>query len=541
MSIILFIPFASLKSVYTPLVDVSVYQYPWYYNADTGTYQDFYYTANTPVFTVDVYNGAGYDDATDVTITYVIGNGLIYDGYDTQGIGTVTFDKSTNTLTWVIPFMPANGEVFMKVMTSNMLSGDYSPSLTNTATITHVDQTNLSPTTTASYSLITPTSVDVSVNQTQSTTEPVQIGNTVTYTLTVTNHGPDNATSVQITDELPTGLQYVSDTSGGSYNPTTGVWNIGNLNNGQTVTLTITAKITATSGTIKNTATLTNTDQYDWNWNDQSQTSDLTVTGSYTPTVDVSVYQYPWYYNADTGTYQDFYYTANTPVFTVDVYNGAGYDDATDVTITYVIGNGLIYDGYDTQGIGTVTFDKSTNTLTWVIPFMPANGEVFMKVMTSNMLSGDYSPSLTNTATITHVDQTNLSPTTTASYSLITPTSVDVSVNQTQSTTEPVQIGNTVTYTLTVTNHGPDDATSVQITDELPTGLQYVSDTSGGSYNPTTGVWNIGNLNNGQTVTLTITAKITATSGTIKNTATLTNTDQYDWNWNDQSQILALV
>ena len=102
--------------------------------------------------------------------------------------------------------MPANGEVFMKVMTSNMLSGDYSSSLTNTATITHVDQTNLSPTTTASYSLITPTSVDVSVNQTQSTTEPVQMGNTVTYTLTVTNHGPDNATGVQITDKLPTGL-----------------------------------------------------------------------------------------------------------------------------------------------------------------------------------------------------------------------------------------------------------------------------------------------------------------------------------------------
>ena len=95
----------------------------------------------------------------------------------------------------------------------------------------------------------------------------------------------------------------------------------------------------------------------------------LTVTGSYTPTVDVSVYQYPWYYNADTGTYQDFYYTANTPVFTVDVYNGAGYDDATNVTIKYVIGNGLIYDGYDNQGIGTVTFNNSTNTLTWIIPY----------------------------------------------------------------------------------------------------------------------------------------------------------------------------
>ena len=47
----------------------------------------------------------------------------------------------------------------------------------------------------------------------------MKVGNTVTYTLTVINNGPDNATGVQITDKLPSGLTYGSDTGGGSYNP----------------------------------------------------------------------------------------------------------------------------------------------------------------------------------------------------------------------------------------------------------------------------------------------------------------------------------
>ena len=531
------IPVTSTFSIYTPEVSVSVYQYPWYQNAD-GTYQDDYNVANTPVFIVDVYNSdsSKYDDATNVIVKYVIGNGFVYDGYDTMGIGTVNY--SNNVLTWTIPYMPRGGEVFMKVFTRNILSGDYTTNLTNVATITHVDQTNVNPTTTASYSITAPTSADIATNLTQNTINSVKVGNTVTYTLTVTNNGPDNATGVQITDKLPSGLTYGSDTGGGSYNPTTGVWNIGNLNYGQTETINITATITGT-GTIKNTATLTAEDQYDWNSNDESQTTILIVSGTYNPTASVSVYQYPWYQNAD-GTYQDDYNVANTPVFIVDVYSSdsSKYVDVTNVIVKYVIGNGFVYDGYDTMGIGTVNY--SNNVLTWTIPYMPRGGEVFMKVFTRNILSGDYTTNLTNVATITHVDQTNVNPTTTASYSITAPTSADIATNLTQNTINSVKVGNTVTYTLTVTNNGPDNATGVQITDKLPSGLTYGSDTGGGSYNPTTGVWNIGNLNYGQTETINITATITGT-GTIKNTATLTAEDQYDWNSNDESQTLTLT
>ena len=59
-----------------------------------------------------------------------------------------------------------------------------------------------------------------------------------------------------------------------------------------------------------------------------------------------------------------------------------------------------------------------------------------------------------------------------------------------------------VEFTLTVYNAGPQDATGVVIQDILPFGLSYVSDSGG--YNSGTGIWTIGNLNNGETVTRTL-------------------------------------
>jgi uncharacterized repeat protein (TIGR01451 family) len=55
-------------------------------------------------------------------------------------------------------------------------------------------------------------------------------GDTVTFTVDVTNNGPDPATGAEITDLLPTGVTYVSDTvTVGSYVSGTGVWTIGAL------------------------------------------------------------------------------------------------------------------------------------------------------------------------------------------------------------------------------------------------------------------------------------------------------------------------
>ena len=68
---------------------------------------------------------------------------------------------------------------------------------------------------------------------------------------------PQRATGVVVTDLLPSGLTYVSSlASVGTYDPITGVWNIGGLANGANATLTLVATATSTT-TVTNTATKT--------------------------------------------------------------------------------------------------------------------------------------------------------------------------------------------------------------------------------------------------------------------------------------------
>ncbi|CAL9317430.1 hypothetical protein SUDANB25_05691 [Streptomyces sp. SudanB25_2051] len=83
-----------------------------------------------------------------------------------------------------------------------------------------------------------------------------------------------------------------------------------------------------------------------------------------------------------------------------------------------------------------------------------------------------------------------------------------------------VTVGQTVTYRVTVRNTGPNDATGVTLSDQLPDHLDYVSATAtAGSYDPATGRWTVGDLPEGATATLTLRAKATE-AGPLTNTAT---------------------
>ncbi|HHC75283.1 MAG TPA: DUF11 domain-containing protein, partial [Thiothrix sp.] len=76
--------------------------------------------------------------------------------------------------------------------------------------------------------------------------------------------------------------------------------------------------------------------------------------------------------------------------------------------------------------------------------------------------------------------------------------------NKTASPTSATS-GDTVVYTITISNSGPGDATGVEVSDQLPAGVSYTSDTpSQGTYNSSSGIWSVGNLANGASATLTI-------------------------------------
>jgi len=69
-------------------------------------------------------------------------------------------------------------------------------------------------------------------------------GDTVSIVMTATNNGPDTASGLQLANLLPQGITYVTHlTTGGPYDPATGMWDVGGLASGDAAGLNISATI----------------------------------------------------------------------------------------------------------------------------------------------------------------------------------------------------------------------------------------------------------------------------------------------------------
>src|SRR5438093_12083577 len=114
------------------------------------------------------------------------------------------------------------------------------------------------------FNIPPPASADLSLTMTVDNPTP-NVGGTITFTLTVSNGGPDTATGVAATDLLPAGYTYTGDNSastGTTYASGTGLWTIGALTSGASIALTITVTVNAT-GPYTNAAQVTVSDQTD--------------------------------------------------------------------------------------------------------------------------------------------------------------------------------------------------------------------------------------------------------------------------------------
>jgi uncharacterized repeat protein (TIGR01451 family) len=130
----------------------------------------------------------------------------------------------------------------------------------------------------------TPQRADLALAKTVSDTTP-NLGDTITFTVTLTNNGPDTASGVQVTDLLPAGLTFVSATpSQGSYNDLTGLWIVGTVNPGVPQTLTITAAVNSPVPQT-NTATIGFADQFDPNTANNTASATETPPGFQPPII----------------------------------------------------------------------------------------------------------------------------------------------------------------------------------------------------------------------------------------------------------------
>ncbi|WP_329025140.1 DUF7507 domain-containing protein [Streptomyces sp. NBC_00690] len=210
--------------------------------------------------------------------TYLPGSLRIIDGpnagakTDTPGDDQASYDAAANKVVFHLgngasgveggslpntETLPAGTTVEYRV-TIDLISGG--KQISNTATASYENRLGDQPEPLTSTSNEQVTQVkpaaDLAVTKAADATT-VTVGQTVTYRITVHNSGPNQATGVSVTDQLPDGLTFLSaDGTPGSYDPATGQWTVGDLADDAFATLVLRAKATK-AGRIGNTATVT--------------------------------------------------------------------------------------------------------------------------------------------------------------------------------------------------------------------------------------------------------------------------------------------
>ncbi len=110
---------------------------------------------------------------------------------------------------------------------------------------------------------------------------------------------------------------------------------------------------------------------------------------------------------------------------------------------------------------------------------------------------------------------------------------IDLSIESKVNKAVP-KVGETIFYTISITNNGPNEATGIKVKSLLPAGLQYDLSNStipaGSTYNSSTGVWDLDSISiaNGGTETLILAATAQTKNILIKNTSEIIATDQQD-------------
>ncbi|EQB3100789.1 DUF11 domain-containing protein [Clostridium botulinum] len=353
---------------------------------------------------------------------------------------------------------------------------------------------------------------DVGVIKTGSP-NPVMSGETLTYTIDVSNLGPGDAQNVVLTDTIPpeiTGAEFSTD-GGVTFSPWPGSFNIGTLLNQETRTILIRGTVASVApGFITNTAEVTSTTP-DPNLSNNTSTSVIEVNES-TEEADVGVFKSVGLNPVPAG---------EVVVFPIRVSN-FGPADAQNIVLTDTIPPEIT--GAEFSEDGGSTFSPWTGSL--VIETL-LNGET-RDILIRGTVSPTAAGIISNTATVTSTtpDPNPSNNTSTVDVEVLAPVVADVSVVKTASP-NPVMAGELLTYTINVTNFGPSSAENVVLTDVISpeiTGAEF-STNGGETFSPWPGSLNIGTLPASKTKTILIRGIVSPTAtGIISNTATVTST-----------------
>jgi uncharacterized repeat protein (TIGR01451 family) len=369
---------------------------------------------------------------------------------------------------------------------------------------------------------------------------PVTPGAVLTYTQTLTNNGPSDALNVTFTDVIPTGTTFSSMVAPAGWTCPAPSGNPLTLTCTKTTSLiaggtaSFPLKVTAgATSPISNTASATSsvTDPIPAN-NSATTITNVSITGG----ADLSV----------TNTPSVTTVRAGDPITYTQVVTNNGPASATTVSFTVTIPP-------------NTTFLSLPTPAGWACPTKPAVGGTgtFTCTIASLALSGSATFTLSVQVSAGTLDGTVISDLATATSNTADPNSSNntfIAANTTVRTnTADVAVaisapsnvaqGDTLAYTIAVSNNGPYQATNVTLTDPLPSGVTFSSvSTTAGTCSQASGTVTclLGTMSNGGSATVTLLVA-TGSPASFTNTASVV-ADQNDPNTsNNSSSVMTTI
>ena len=475
-------------------------------------------------YTITV-NNSGPDAADSVSLTDTLPGTMTFVSI-AQNSGPA-FSCSGGATTTCSILSLAAGATATFTLTGHVPSGTPSGTVfTNTANVTTTTN-DQNPDNNSSQTQLTVVTSDLAVTKTGP--PAATAGGTISWTITATNNGPDAQVSASLDDMLPAATTFVSliqNNGPSAVCSDPGAGNSGSINctfatlgSGASAQFTLTATINpGFSGSLSNTAAVSGTNA-DPNPGNNSATAVTTVTAS----ADLSVIKTgPATANAGTNVTYTITLTNNGPSNAANV----SLTDATPANTTFVS---------ESQTTGptfscTTPPSGGTGPVNCTIASLAPTSATFS--ITVHISPGAAGAAIANTANAASTT-TDSNPGNNSSTALTTATaSADVSILK--AAPAAAATGSNLTYSITVTNNGPSDASGVTMSDTLPPNTTFVSESqpTGPAFictNPPSGgtgavSCSIATLTAGTSATFSIVVQIAVAApvGPSSNTATVT-------------------
>lgn len=447
-----------------------------------------------------VASNNGPDKVTGVVVNDVLPRGLILSNYTAskgfydEGVWNICcLEKGEIQTLELICLVNITGNITNIAKISGI---EYDPDLTN-----NMDNASIK----------VPEAADILVLKQVNNHNPF-FGDVINWTIMVTNLGPDRATNVRVFDQLVDELLFIGYTSTrGRYSD--GIWSLDYLNNGETEYLNISCYVNGLGKIINNVSAIA--DEYDFN---MSNNHDFELINS-SPVTDLSIEKFA---NVSNANYNDLI------KWTIIVSN-EGFNDATGVIVEDVLPNGLEF--VNATGYGHYEDDI------WNIGGLEVGDYKKLEIITKVIATGD----ITNYAVVYGNEEDPNPLNNEAEYAVYVNPACDLSITKTVSK-YIFKEGDIVSYSIRLSNNGPDNALNVLVSEEFDKSLVLKSyKTTKGTFDTSTKEWSMDELAAGGEEKLLLNFEAIK-DGIVKNVVSvLSDTFDIDLSNNDDFTLVKII